>query len=187
MDARLEVIGEDALARYASVPMTIEVRSVVDVDALEAGGGAVVLREQPVAAPYVKDYDAHGDPTTWPQQFDLSGWRLVLALEGNEVLGAAASFGSDGEGRAATLWDIRVRPEAQRAGLGRALLRDALDWARTEGHRELRAETQHVNVPACRFYHSIGATLASVDRFAYAAQADIEHEVRLDWVFAVEV
>jgi hypothetical protein len=46
------------------------------------------------------------------------------------------------------------------------------------GSRELKAETQNINVPACRFYARLGCTLRTIDRFAYANLPD---EVQLLW------
>jgi hypothetical protein len=44
--------------------------------------------------------------------------------------------------------------------------------------RRMRAETQDVNVPACRFYAGAGYVLGAVDRFAYAG---LPEEVQLIW------
>ncbi|MEX2372324.1 MAG: GNAT family N-acetyltransferase [Dehalococcoidia bacterium] len=178
----LRAIGPDSLARYASVPSTVEVNSILVTEPLAGGLGGIRLVEQPVAVPYVKDYDAHEAPGTWHRTFDLArGW-LVLAEADDtagSVLGAAATYLESAE--VATLWDIRVRPGEQRAGIGRRLLEDAAVWAREAGARWLHAETQNVNMPACRFYAGLGATLGAVDRFQYVGQPDVAHEVALHW------
>jgi GNAT superfamily N-acetyltransferase len=180
---------EHDLARYAQVPMAITVEAALEVEPLDGGLGGLRLIERPVAEPYVKDYDEHGGPATWPDRFGLSGWRIVIAAEGDEVLGGAATlpaFPGEPPTPIATLWDIRVRADVRRQGIGQALLHDARTWAREHGFRWLRAETQNVNLAACRFYHGLGASLGAVDRFAYAGQPAVEHEIRLDWLFATE-
>jgi len=58
------------------------------------------------------------------------------------------------------------------------LLRFAEDQARARGARRMRAETQDVNVPACRFYAGTGYVLGAVKQFAYA---DFPGEVQLIW------
>jgi GNAT superfamily N-acetyltransferase len=51
--------------------------------------------------------------------------------------------------------------------VGAALFRAAESWARARGCRQLKVETQNVNVAACRFYSRQGCVLTSVDRLAY--------------------
>lgn len=173
-----------ALEEYASVPIAVEVRTVVEV--AEAGGG-FELTERPVAAPYVKDHDAiPGEgPAAWPKQFDLSSWALFAAWrEGRRVGGAAVAFDSPGvdmlEGRRdlAVLWDIRVAPDVRARGIGTALWGAAEAWARARGCTELKVETQDIDVPACRFYARQGCVLAEANRGAYPS---LPHEVQLIW------
>jgi GNAT superfamily N-acetyltransferase len=78
----------------------------------------------------------------------------------------------------AVLWDIRVAPEARGQGVGAALFGAAAAWAAARGCRQLKVETQNVNVPACRFYASQGCVLAAIHRFAYPG---LPHEVQLLW------
>jgi GNAT superfamily N-acetyltransferase len=56
----------------------------------------------------------------------------------------------------AVLWDIRVQPERRGRGVGKALFYASVDWACRRGCRQLKVETQNVNVAACRFYASQG-------------------------------
>jgi hypothetical protein len=44
--------------------------------------------------------------------------------------------------------------------------------------RQLKVETQNINVPACRFYARQGCVLGVIDRFAYPTLPD---EVQLLW------
>jgi GNAT superfamily N-acetyltransferase len=183
MPLDLRVIGPNELERYADVPMTVTVDRQLSVLALKDGLGGLSLQEQPVAPAYQKDYDAQGGPLTWPARFNLAGWRIVVALEGEHLLGGAAAFAPavGFDSAVAELWDIRVRDTARRLGVGHALLEHQRRWARQQGYRWLKAETQNVNVAACRFYQHEGAVLGAINRFAYAGQSDIEHEVELDW------
>ncbi|HEU0076297.1 MAG TPA: GNAT family N-acetyltransferase [Longimicrobiaceae bacterium] len=176
-----------ALADYASIPIVFEVRSVLDVADSADGSGGWVLTERRLDAPYLKDYDAiPGEhPGGWAERFDTSGWGWLAArVEGRRVGGAAVAFRTPGlpmlEGRddLAALWDLRVAPEARGRGVGAALFRAAEAWARARGCRQLRVETQNVNVAACRLYARQGCVLASVDRSAYPGLPD---EVRLIW------
>jgi GNAT superfamily N-acetyltransferase len=173
-----------ALGDYARIPIAFEVRSVLDVAAVDGG---FALAERILATPYIKDYDALAGegPTAWPKQFDLSNWGFFAARIGERrVGGAAVGFDTPGvhmlEGRRdlAVLWDLRVAPGARGRGAGAALFHAAEAWARAHGCRELKVETQNVNVPACRFYARQGCILAEANRGAYPTLPD---EVQLIW------
>ena len=182
----LTVIGAAELDRYATVPMRFRVEAVLMPVPLLDGLGGLRLEEQAMADAYDKDYDRlDGGPLSWPARFDLSAWHIVVAVAGVELIGGAAVFGPAFGHRdtIAELWDIRVQPQRQQSGVGRALLEHQKAWARQEGFRWLKAETQNVNIGACRFYQRAGGTLGAINRFAYAGQAGAEHEVELDWFF----
>jgi GNAT superfamily N-acetyltransferase len=162
------------LAEYATVPIAFDVTSILSA---QKGGtdGHFILTERRLDSPYVKDYDAIGDrPQDWAARFDTSQWILFLArAEGQSLGGATVAFGTSGldmlEDRSdlAVLWDIRIAPSFRGRGVGRALFEAAEAWASTRGCRELKVETQNVNVPACRFYAALGCRLRVVRDDAY--------------------
>ena len=78
----------------------------------------------------------------------------------------------------AVLWDIRVAPSSRRCGVGTALFRAAAAWAADKGCRELKVETQNINVGACRFYARQGCVLRTARKDVYPALAD---EIQLMW------
>jgi GNAT superfamily N-acetyltransferase len=161
------------LVEYAAIPIAFEVTSVLSVR--ESADQRFVLTERHLDSPYVKNYDALGDgPLHWAGRFDTSQWALLLArAEGRSLGGATVAFGSsqldmlEGRSDLAVLWDIRVAPDARGQGVGRALFEAAETWALTRGCRELKVETQNVNVPACRFYAALGCQLRVVRDHAY--------------------
>ncbi|MBA3670694.1 MAG: GNAT family N-acetyltransferase [Gemmatimonadaceae bacterium] len=177
----------DALGTYAGVEGAFAVTSVLDVVPLDQGLGGLALRERPVDSPWVKDYDAiPGEhPGEWATRFDPNGLVVLEATDrGNRVGGALAVVESAvfdfGGGRAdvAVLWDVRVAATARGAGVGRALLAEAALWARERGCRQLWAETQTVNVAACRLYAHADYTLDLIDRHGYPM---LPGEGRLVW------
>ncbi|HEX5869268.1 MAG TPA: GNAT family N-acetyltransferase, partial [Longimicrobium sp.] len=112
-------------------------------------------------------------------------WVLLGARIGGRLVGGAAvAFGTPGllmlEGRRdlAVLWDIRVAPEARGRGVGSALFQAAGAWAAARECRQMKIETQNINLPACRFYARQGCVLGAIHRFAYP---DLPHEVQLLW------
>jgi GNAT superfamily N-acetyltransferase len=140
----------------------------------------------PVEHPYIKDYDLDESPEDWPKKFEVAKWGFFLAKADQKPVGAAAvAFDTTGvfmlEARRdlSVLWDIRVRPEARGAGI--PLFRYAAKWSRERGCKQMKIETQNVNVPACRFYQRMGARLGEIHRFGYAAVPAVAHEVMLNW------
>jgi ribosomal protein S18 acetylase RimI-like enzyme len=176
-----------AAAELAHISIAFEVESVFDVSARDGGLGGLVLAERRLDVPYVKDYDAiEGEgPAQWAKVFDVSNWGLIGAhSDGARVGGAVIAFDTEGvnmlEGRRdlAVLWDIRVSTQARGRGVGSALFRAVEAWAAARGVRQLKIETQNINVPACRFYARQGCVLGAINRFAYK---DLPNEVQLLW------
>lgn len=187
MRVEVRVTPVTTLEDYATIPVAFEVRSILDVRAAGSGLAGFILTERRLAAPYLKDYDSiDGEhPTQWPKRFDLSNWLWFAAwAEGQRVGGAVVAFRTtslaeeEGCEDLAVLWDIRVSPEARGQGVGSALFRAAEARARTEGSRQLKVETQNINVAACRFYAQQGCVLRAVNEKAYAEFPD---EVQLLW------
>ena len=185
----IEQISAAGLARYASIPARFEVRSILRVEVIDEGLGGMRLTEVGIESPYIKDYDAYGEtPEDWPRQFDVSRWAFFLAIAGGQAAGAAAvAFNTNEvqmlEGRAdlSVLWDIRVHPDWRGKGLGSKLFSHACAWSRERGCKQMKIETQNVNVPACRFYASQGAVLGGINRFGYFGQPEVGDEVMLLW------
>lgn len=163
-----------ALAEYGQIPIAFEVRRVLDVS-------EAVPTERTLDVPYVKDYG----PPQWASSFDLSNWGLLVArCGGRRAGGAIIAFNTPGvtmlEGRSdlAVLWDIRVALDLRGKGVGSALFRAVETWAAARGCRQLKIETQNINVPACRFYQRQGCVLGGIHRSAYPEFPD---EIQLLW------
>ena len=154
---------------------------------MDHGLGGILLVERRLAEPYEKDYDRYlaEGPLRWHRQFDTSNWGLLIARAGEVTVGGAVVAWStpgihllEERDDVAALWDIRVRPEDQGRGIGRALFSAAEGWARARGCDLLKVETQNVNLRACQFYLRQGCTLGSFNRFAYPELPD---ETQLIW------
>ena len=146
-----------------------------------------MLVERPVETPWIKDYDGdEGEgPTSWTRRFDLTNWGLLSAWIGGRCVGGAViAFNTPGvnmlrgQNDLAVLWDIRVQPAFRGKGVGSALFRRVERWAMERRCCLLEAETQNINLPACRFYARQGCQLRMIDRLAYEALPD---EVELLW------
>ena len=181
-EAPIAKVGE-----LADVPISFRVERIFDVGPPHGCPGTFVLTERKVDAPYLKEYDSlpGESPARWADQFDLSNWGFIRARVGAQLVGGAViAVRTPGctmlEGRddLAVLWDIRVAPEVRGQGIGAALFRAVEAWAAVKGCRELKVETQNINVPACKFYERQGCTLRRVNRHAYR---DLPGEIQLLW------
>ena len=174
----------DSVSLLAEVPIAFLVESVLDVS---HDDGGFVLTERRLDIPYVKDYDkiVGEGPSHWADHFDMSDWGFVAARSNGRLIGGAVvAFSSErlnllnGRIDLALLWDIRVSHEVRRLGVGSALFEAAQSWALARGCKQLKIETQNINVPACRFYARHGCELGRINRAAYAELPD---EVQLLW------
>jgi GNAT superfamily N-acetyltransferase len=191
MMIEIQEIGVESLPRYAEIPIAFTVESIFHVETLQRGLGGFSIVERTVS-PYQKDYDRQGEPgdrpIDWATKFDVSRWGFFLAVEDSRGLGGATVVIETPEVSMledrrdlAVLWDIRVLPSQRRRGIGTALFRHAAEWARGRGFKQLKIETQNVNVPACRFYAKQGCELGAIHRYGYARSPDVAHEVMFLW------
>ena len=189
MIIKIQEIGADGLSEYGKIPIAFEVKSVLQIYPIDGGFGGIRLREEKVVPSYSKDYDAYedGGPEAW-LKFDLRNWGIFLAREGaRHVGGAVAAFDTpgldmlDGRSDLAALWDIRVHPDFRGRGIGTELFHRAAKWCRVRKCGQFKAETQNVNVPACRFYAKQGCHLGEINRYGYTGHPKVGHEVMLIW------
>ena len=177
-------VSEAALVEYCCIPIAFEVEAILDVAVDHANG--FMVSERRLEAPYVKDYDAIADsPEQWPGRFDTSRWGLIIArVDGRCVGGATVAHDTPGldmlEGRSdlAVLWDIRVVPANRRHGVGTELFKAAETWSLERQCRQLKVETQNVNVAACGLYARRGCVLRAAHRGVYS---QCPAEVQLLW------
>jgi ribosomal-protein-alanine N-acetyltransferase len=107
--------------------------------------------------------------------YDCRTWRLGKALVGYFVLMAAANE--------AHLLNLSVAARHQRAGHGRALLREALDIARRRAARSLFLEVRPSNYAAQILYTRFGFRRIAVRRGYYPAHSGREDA----FVYAIEL
>lgn len=180
--------GSEDLGEHVSIPIAFRVERVLRP---RPGGGPLELIEERLSEPWWKDYDAEdgGDPALWPRRFDTSTWTVISAWAGAERLGGAVLIAHtpgidmlEGRNDLALIWDLRVAPAHRRRGVGSRLLAAAAEWARSNGCRELKVETQNINVGACRLYERHGFELRSVVVGSYPGLSD---ELQLLWYRSV--
>lgn len=77
--------------------------------------------------------------------------------------------------------DIRISKDHRGKGIGKALIEKAIEWAKSKNCIGLEAETQDVNVNACRFYEKMGFILGGVNMFKYRSSEKEKNEIALNW------
>lgn len=189
MGIEIREFGTEVLERYGKIPIWFRVESFLCVEEIDNGLGGLLLKEERLDEPYIKDYDDYEEegPIRWAKRFDVSNWGFFLAFDGDEpVGGAVVAYRSpkvdmlEGRTDLAVLWDIRVHPDRRGEGIGTSLFQHAVRWARERNCRQLKIETQNINVQACRFYVSQGCHLGVIHRHAYM-DPRVAHETMLLW------
>ena len=158
-------VNIESLTEYSTIPSRFEVKSRLSVEILNDGLDGVALNEEIVSPTYIKDYDAVDceGPISWVRDFNTANLVMFLACEGNVPIGGATVafrtpkvFMLAGRDDIAVVWDIRVKPTHHRSKIGSSLFAEAIKWAKEQGCKYLKVETQNVNIPACRFYINQG-------------------------------
>ena len=173
---------------YATIPISFMAESELRVELIGNGLGGFRFIEEEVT-PYLKYGEDDNDIPDWPKQYDVSKWGIFIAFDGDRpVAGATVAVDISAgmttpfeSGGIAALWDLRVHPDERRRGIGSRIFKHAADWARQKGCKQLKIETQNVNVPACRFYVKHGCKLGAIHRHGYAGCPDVAHEAMLLW------
>lgn len=185
MDIRIKEETVKVLEEYSHVSIAFRVERRFQVEAVNNSLEGFILTEEQVEQAYIKDYDYDEKPIDWSNRWDISHWGVFSAFDGNRrVGGAIVAHDTEGvlmlEGRkdSAVLWDIRVHPNYRRMGIGVQMVCRAVEWARKRHCREIKVETQNINVPACRFYAKQGFELGAIIKNAYAEYPD---EIQLNW------
>ena len=76
---------------------------------------------------------------------------------------------------------VVVDSKFRNQGVGRALIQQAIEWAKMKGFPGLMLETQDNNVSACHFYESCGFELRGLDTHLYKASDPSTDEIALYW------
>jgi GNAT superfamily N-acetyltransferase len=182
IEIREEGPTSEIISKYCAIPMAFRVESRFIPRFREDGKWE--LEEEAVAQPYIKDYGKDNSPLEWAHRFDLTKWVVLSAYESDvRVGGAIIAFDTriqvlEGRSDLAVLWDIRVHPNLRHKGIGSQLFAEAVEWATSRGCREIKIETQNINVPACKFYTRMGCELQAVHPSAYPTLPD---EIQFLW------
>jgi len=151
--------------------VTVEIRALATEDAaafqalrLEA------LRDSPTAFGSSCEAEAGRSLAEVAQRIRLSEDRAVFgAFSGGELVGVVGIYREQNakERHKAGLWGMYVSPAARRQGLGRRLVRAALDFAAARpGVSQVRLQVVTANEAAVSLYRSLGFETYGVERDA---------------------
>jgi ribosomal protein S18 acetylase RimI-like enzyme len=127
--------------------------------------------------PYTKQYPRNEiDLESYLAQLDKG---IFFAYAGGQLAGQIILF-KNWNGYA-YIDDIAVDARFRRQGIGRALIQQAIAWAKARRLPGIMLETQNINVPACLFYQRCGFVLGGFDRYLYRGLDPDTEEIAMYW------
>src|SRR5215216_4232658 len=119
------------------------------------------LVEEQSAAPITKRYQV-----ALTQESVQAALAAVAAYEGSVFVGFAVVT-EEAWNRRAVVTDFYVDPRVRRRGVGKKMMEEIWERVPSAGDRVLWVETQSVNLPAIKFYRSIGFEVCGFDSALY--------------------
>lgn len=118
-----------------------------------------------------------------PTQLDsyIDDGRVLVAVRGRTVIGHLQLVATD---RADTfeIKNMAVREDAQRTGVGRRLVRGALDLVSREGVNRLQVATAAADIGNLRFYQREGFRMRTIERDAFTPRTGYEPGTLVDGI-----
>jgi ribosomal protein S18 acetylase RimI-like enzyme len=119
------------------------------------------LQDTPLAFGATYAAESQLTDAEWLQRTERwSGQRGIgfLAMDGDAACGIAGSFLDQSDASRAQLISMWTAPTHRRRGVGRLLVNEVLNWARSRNARNLLLLVTSPNEPAIRFYERLGFT-----------------------------
>jgi len=128
-----------------------------------------------LSTPHVKKWDSTREQETSYSRFVEQG--LSLGVYDDENLVGIAIVEKQEWNRTLWVWEFHIDSDYRQRGLGRQLM-DRLELVGKEaGCRVMVCETQNTNVPAIRFYRSVGFEIGAIDLSYYTNKDITDFEV----------
>jgi len=133
--------------------------------------------EETFSEPYVKQYEKDEIDLSYVEDNEKA---VFFYYSDNNCVGQIM-LSSHWNGYA-LVEDIAVRQDWRHMGVGTALLKKAVEWAKERHFIGLTLETQDVNVSACRFYAKNGFVIGGIDHMLYSS-FPTANEVAVFWYY----
>lgn len=127
--------------------------------------------------PYVKRWETDEKELAQLTRIVEAGYTLG-AYHGEQMIGITIAEPRNWN-RSLWVWEFHIAADYQRGGIGRQLMEALVRRAKDGGMRVLVCETQNTNVPAIRFYRSVGYEIDGIDLSYYTNEDVIQGEVAL--------
>lgn len=140
------------------------------------------LRLGDLPRPYVKRFERPTDITAYKKEWGYNeevfqqGYSFA-AYDEDELVGIVVAERRDWN-RSLWVFDLHVKKNHRRKGVGTQLLEALVQKARSEGLRVVVCETQNTNIPAIQFYRSRGFEIDGID-LSYYNYKGVEEEVAI--------
>lgn len=124
------------------------------------------LRRVTLEMPYVKRWNHDEDAPLEHYATCVKDGTSLGAFEGDQLVGLAIAEMQTWNSTL-TIWELGVAESHQRRGIGHDLIHETVKMAEQHSLRALVVEVQNTNVPAIRFYRSVGFTFDGIDVSLY--------------------
>ena len=125
--------------------------------------------------PYVKKWESTNEQETNYSRVVEQGLSLGV-YEEDRLVGIAIAEKQEWN-RTLWVWEFHIDMEYRQRGLGRQLMNRLEKVGKENGCRVMVCETQNTNVPAIRFYRSVGFEVGAVDLSYYTNRDVTDFEV----------
>ncbi|MBA8878022.1 GNAT family N-acetyltransferase [Phyllobacterium myrsinacearum] len=147
---------------------------------LSLADGVIDYQTAPVE-PYIKCYDEEDDLADYIGVSDKAGFLALIDRTPAGVLQLSENWN-----KYAIIDNIAVDAHFRKAGMGKMLVDQAIEWARARDLAGVMLETQDNNAAACAFYRHCGFTLRGFDTGLYKAIPMTRQETALFWYLTFE-
>ena len=170
---KIESIAHSNLHCINQIDSTFTVDSKLKITLLDNKFSCVIES----VSPYEKTYD-YENPD-YSKYIDSEDKTVYFAFENEKLTGQiiVLKYWS----RYAYINDIRIEKDYRGKGMGKALMKKAIDWARENKCIGVEVETQDVNVKACLFYEKLGFSIGGVNTCRYKAFEKEKNETSINW------
>lgn len=138
----------------------------------QEGLATITLRLEELDTPFVKRFDPPDDYLAGHYQEVVTKGMSFAAYDAGRPVGIALAEAQEWN-RTLWVWEFHVAPSHHGQGIGRRLMQALADKGKAAGLRIINCETQSTNVPAIRFYRSVGFTVEGID-LSYYTNEDME-------------
>lgn len=140
------------------MPITTRLATAADLPDLLAFEQGIIAFERPYNPTLKPDPISYYDVSAMIDNPDIE---VIVAVDGDLIVGsgyAKTIIASEyiSPRKQAFLGFMYVRPEYRGRGINKLVMDDLLDWARTQGHSEVRLTVYSENTGAIRAYEKVG-------------------------------